>query len=234
MSEPEGASGGAPLQFEKAEPAGDAPGASVLVCRSCRRELHTEYYEISGQTLCPSCRAGIAAAFAAPVEPGRLVLAAALGAGAALAGAFLWWSVRTVTTYELGLIAVAVGFGVGMAVRIGARRRGGWQFQALAVALTYAGVALTYVPDLLKDLDARGMVLDVGLLIRRALAQPLEGGSDNIIGILIIGFALWEAWKINRSVVPVFTGPYRVGAPLAPAGGGGGAGGPAPGPTVPP
>lgn len=41
-----------------------------------------------------------------------------------------------------------------------------------------------------------------------ALAAPFLGGASNIVGIFIIGIALYEAWKLNRRV-PV-NGPFRV------------------------
>ncbi len=36
-------------------------------------------------------------------------------------------------------------------------------------------------------------------------------GIHNPIGLLIVGFALWEAWKINKRVPLVFSGPFAVG-----------------------
>ena len=35
----------------------------------------------------------------------------------------------------------------------------------------------------------------------------------NLIGIIIIGIALYEAWKINKRPVINITGPYQVGGP---------------------
>jgi hypothetical protein len=58
----------------------------------------------------------------------------------------------------------------------------------------------------------------VGLLLALSLAAPFLGGFQNVIGILIIGFALWEAWKMNRHVPLIVEGPYRVGTPPPSAG----------------
>jgi hypothetical protein len=44
-----------------------------------------------------------------------------------------------------------------------------------------------------------------------AFAAPFLGGFENIIGLLIIGFGVWEAWKINRRIAPAIAGPFRVG-----------------------
>jgi hypothetical protein len=47
-----------------------------------------------------------------------------------------------------------------------------------------------------------------------AYAVPFLMGFQNIIGLLIISFALWEAWKLNRKVEVEISGPYRLGAAI--------------------
>lgn len=61
------------------------------------------------------------------------------------------------------------------------------------------------------------LALAVGLviLVVVAFAAPFLAGVENIMGIVIIGIGLYEAWKINRRVVQVVTGPYRVSPPAA-------------------
>lgn len=41
-------------------------------------------------------------------------------------------------------------------------------------------------------------------------ATPFLMGIENLIGLLIIAFALYEAWKLNRKTELKITGPYRV------------------------
>jgi len=55
-------------------------------------------------------------------------------------------------------------------------------------------------------------LLAYSALLLLATAVPFLGGFDNIIGILIIGFALYEAWKLNRRTPLDITGPYNLGA----------------------
>lgn len=43
------------------------------------------------------------------------------------------------------------------------------------------------------------------------LAAPFIAGFENIMGLIIIGIGLYEAWRVNRRVPVVFTGPYNVG-----------------------
>ena len=52
-------------------------------------------------------------------------------------------------------------------------------------------------------------------LIALAFAAPFLGGFENIMGIIIIGIGLYEAWKMNRATPVVITGPYRL-VPKAP------------------
>jgi hypothetical protein len=60
------------------------------------------------------------------------------------------------------------------------------------------------------------LVIVVGFVFAVSLTAPFLGGAENLIGLLIIGFALWEAWKLNaRRAVPI-SGPYQLG-PIASA-----------------
>ncbi len=62
---------------------------------------------------------------------------------------------------------------------------------------------------------APGLLLAVVLLSAIAIAAPFLAGFQNIMGLIIIGIGLYEAWKMNRRVEITFSGPYRV-APGAP------------------
>lgn len=54
-------------------------------------------------------------------------------------------------------------------------------------------------------------LLGIGALVLLAAIVPIAAGFSNIIGLLIIGIAVFEAWKLNRRVSLRITGPYRVG-----------------------
>jgi hypothetical protein len=59
---------------------------------------------------------------------------------------------------------------------------------------------------------AGAVLLAVGILLGLAFAAPFMGG--NIMGIIIIGIGLYEAWKINRRIP--LSGPFRFGPAAAP------------------
>jgi hypothetical protein len=62
------------------------------------------------------------------------------------------------------------------------------------------------------------MVLGVLLVFGVAAALPFLAGFENILGLLIIAFGLWEAWKLNKRPALEIQGPLTLGAaPTAPA-----------------
>jgi hypothetical protein len=65
----------------------------------------------------------------------------------------------------------------------------------------------------------------LGMLVLLVLLMPVLAGFGNLpgslISLLIISFALRQAWHMNRAPVVTFSGPYHVGAPPAPEAAGG-------------
>ena len=45
-----------------------------------------------------------------------------------------------------------------------------------------------------------------------AAVAPILAGPANFMGWIIIGFSIWEAWKLNRHIEVPIRGPFRVGA----------------------
>jgi hypothetical protein len=58
------------------------------------------------------------------------------------------------------------------------------------------------------------LLLAFAIILGIALASPFIGGTGNIMGIIILGIALYEAWKINKRL-PI-TGPFRLAPRAAP------------------
>ena len=50
------------------------------------------------------------------------------------------------------------------------------------------------------------------IFIGLVLALPFLGGVENIIGMIIIGIGLYEAWKFNRKGPVTITGPHAIAA----------------------
>lgn len=133
------------LQFDRAEPVESA----ALSCVSCRTPIAGVYYALNGQPLCPSCADLQRPQLQEPSTTDYL-RAGLCGAGAALAGTALYFAILALSGYEIGWIALAVGWGVGKAVQKGSRGIGGRKLQIMAVVLTYFSIAGSYVPLIVK------------------------------------------------------------------------------------
>lgn len=274
------------LDFDRAE-------RSAPACAQCATPIAERYFTLGSHVLCESCHLRFQHA-KAPGEPvARFFGAAGLGAIAAALGCALWMLATQLTGYEIGLIAIAIGYGVGMAVQFGARRVGGLPYQLLAVFFTYSAIVMTYVPHIANGLlensdfqrelelapsadstgeqaageewtgragedfaagandvetqhgrvtDSDANLSDANLsdgslsdpdvsdpelrvtesdarvtaawiaAVPIAYATPVLLGFDNAIGILIIGFALWQAFRMNARVKIELQGPFRLEA----------------------
>lgn len=233
------------MQFDQAEFGSD--GAQKFACGFCRMPLASSYYQINGHPACEACRYKVEAEMAAGPGMGRFFKAALAGLGAAVLGAGIYYAVLAFSGYEVGIVAIVVGFLVGRAVRWGSNGRGGRGYQILAVFLTYFAIVSTYIPIMIKEymkenpagteqaakapageaapasatsaatpeetaeMGVGGFLLGVGALLLLAAALPFLAGIENILGIVIIGIGLWEAWRINRRLVLEVSGPFEVG-----------------------
>jgi hypothetical protein len=246
------------LDFERAE----QTASTARACAQCATPITDRYYTLGSHVLCESCHFAFKNAKAPGNAASRFFGAAALGAVAAAIGCALWMLVTELTGYEIGLIAIAIGYLVGMAVHIGARRAGGVAYQLLAVFLTYSAIVMTYVPMIANEFmanesalqgaqtapsddspaapsdgwaegdtansapnadaadDAKVPAVKRGVdefalwiaAIPIAYMLPFLMGFKNAIGILIIGFALWQAYRMNARVKIELQGPFRLEA----------------------
>ena len=138
------------LQFDHAD-YGEQKTAEVA-CAFCGLRVWKVYYQVGGKLACERCKTDVELQRSQGSGVGRFVRATLYGVGAGAVGAAIWYGVRAATDYEVGLIAILVGFLVGAGVRKGSNGRGGWRYQALAVFLTYTAIVSTYVPFILQGL----------------------------------------------------------------------------------
>jgi hypothetical protein len=197
------------LQFERAD-FGTAPSRT---CVGCHQPIAGDYYDVNGQPFCPACRTSIVQAHGA--APGAAAFARALGVGlaAGAVGSTLYYLIDRLTGYQLGLVAIAVGFLVGRGVRWGTGGRGGVLYQVLAVCITYAAIAFSFLPYVLERNETLG-VWDLPLLIPFMLAVPITVGMSSPFLLVIFGIGLWEAWKFTAPVRLAITGPFQAAPPL--------------------
>jgi hypothetical protein len=164
------------LQFDRAVHS-DAPNAAEgLACAMCGTALRAQYYHVAEQPTCASCKDAVERANQnAAVKSRRAgILARAFGFGlaAAVAGAILYYAVIAITGWEIGLVAIVIGFMVGWAVRKGSGEAGGRRYQWLAVVLTYFAVGLAYTPLAFKSFAEGGGPKDAAVADSSGVASP--------------------------------------------------------------
>jgi hypothetical protein len=201
----------APLQFERAEM---TDNATASACTVCKRQLRS-YFDVNGLVVCPTCKENILASVQGGSGFARFMKAGLLGTGAAVVGALGYWAITAATGYNLGLIAIAVGWLVGTAVAKGAENRGGWFYQVLAVVLTYLSIGVSLIPEVLKasEANSEGGAARVIFGIIVAFTGPVIVGVSSPISGLIYGFGLWEAGRRNKKAVISVNGPFQVKEP---------------------
>jgi len=144
------------LDFERAEPS-DGEVAPTLQCTSCERTIGTTYYEARGKILCPPCKGQLSAAIEAK---GNTLKGLVYGGGGAALGALIYFGVAALTGYEIGLIAILVGWLVGRGVAVGSGGVGGRRYQVMAVALTYLSVSVSYAGLVVREVASNPATLD--------------------------------------------------------------------------
>ena len=204
------------LQFDRVETSSTASDTSstsfgpAVICEMCSMPVGSEYYHVNDKPVCASCRAAVIDAAKTPRSAGPLVQAGIFGLGAAIAGAAIYYAVIAITKFEIGLVAILIGYMVGYAVRKGSGGRGGRRFQVLAIVLTYWAVGLAYTPLAFERYST-----GIGKLFWLAFALPamsiISSFPGGLLSALIIGIGLHQAWSMTGAHKLTVSGPYKVG-----------------------
>lgn len=194
------------LQFDRAD-FGDGTRAAAA-CVMCKQGIQGPYFEANGQVICATCRGLLAQAHGDDPGMRGVLLAIAAGLGVGAVGGLVYYAVFVLTNYEFALISVAIGFAVGKAVRWASNGRGGLKYQIIAVAITYVSIVGTYTPFIVAGMREGRVDAGPVAIALITLASPFLMGLRNVLGWAIIGFALWEAWKITRRLPLTITGPF--------------------------
>jgi hypothetical protein len=216
------------LSFDKAK--FDENSSPSLSCTLCKRDVFGTYYEFNGQTACEECRFRVESSRTEGSPLGRAFRALVVGGIGGIVGAGIYYAVSALTGYEIGLVAIVVGLLVGFGVRWGSGGVGGRGYQVLAVAITYVAIVSTYVPLFVEEARKQSLAAEtaavepevemtavtffvaLAAVILFVLASPFLAGLQNVIGILIIGIALYEAWRVNAYTPLQIEGPFQIGA----------------------
>lgn len=204
---------GAPPALDLEQAQFDEPAQSQAACAVCKQALDGTYYSVNGHGVCEKCLAQLREG-----RKGSFFKALLLSAAAGAVGAVVYYAIRSLTEHDLALITIVIGIAVGRAVRIGAGASPSLVYRLMAIGMTWVSMCLTYVPMIMKDIapGKSGVLLTVFASIL-SLAVPYFLLADaQILGILIFGFGIWEAWRLSAPPAFAVEGPFQTAAP-APA-----------------
>jgi|SRR5580700_1330828 hypothetical protein len=218
------------LQFRRAQPIDSAEPPAGKSCAACKQLVAGEHYQVQNQVICASCAAKIRAGQQSQ-KPVPLFRAVIYGVGAALAGCILY-AIPLAMGFQIGIVALVVGYMVGKAIRHASYGTGGRAQQVLAVVLTYLAISASIVPALVfmgvkqgaaraaqkkppevqpvKPLPSAGkMAAGVALLVVISPFLQLKSSPvGGLISLFILFIGLQRAWVLTARHEIIVTGPY--------------------------
>lgn len=132
------------LQFRRAQPIVNPASAAERSCAACKQLISGEYFQVQNHAICAACAEKIRTGQQSQ-KPVPLFRAVLYGMGAALAGSVLY-AIPLAMGFQIGIVALLVGWMVGKAIRKGSYGVGGRPQQILAVALTYFAISTSFFP----------------------------------------------------------------------------------------
>lgn len=181
----------------------------MATCQNCGGEIRQgEEVVLQGQgkgagtiTLCHKCNFAMERALKAEADDPNQAGALLLGLGAGVGTSLLWYAFVVMTNYQVGLVAIAVGWLVAQAVILGAGRKRGPRVQVLSVGLTLVAMALSeylIVRHFVVIALANQGYTNVPLLLPLdgIVTLVVEGIRNDPLSLLFWGIAVWEAYTI--------------------------------------
>jgi hypothetical protein len=213
------------LQFRRAQPINNEETPAEERCVACKQLIYGEHYKVQSQVICPQC--------AAKIEAGRqaaksvpMLRPVIYGAGAAVAGCILY-AIPLAMGFQIGIVALAVGWMVGKAIRYASYGIGGRPQQILAVGLTYFAISTSFFPASFfaarKSAVSQKQVAEpskpgispdkvvVAILLIATISPFLELRSSpvgGLISLFILFVGLQRAWALTARHEILVTGPY--------------------------
>jgi hypothetical protein len=210
MADPEKLPSVNELQFRRAQHVDNPEAQTARACAACKQLIAGEYYQVQNHVICPRCAARIQSGAQAP-QPVPWVRFVIFGLGAAFAGCILY-AIPLALGFQIGIVALAVGWMVGKAIRAGSYGTGGRPQQILAVVLTYFAISTSAFPAALFMLRGRSIGFSVESLILVPLVGPFlelrTSPAGGLISLFILFVGMQRAWVMTARHEIMVTGPY--------------------------
>ena len=152
-------------------------------------------------------------AYPPPNADARLPQALVYGVGAAVVGA-VGYAVVGLSGFMVSIVAIGMAWLIAKAMMSATGGVGGRHFQIAAVVLTYFSVTLGQTMDSVWFLHGRGLPVGLAMslyssvLLKQLLLGPFLRGFSGIIGLVIVGIGMRQAW-VMAAGSPVFSSTQR-------------------------
>jgi hypothetical protein len=149
--------------------------------------------------VCADCAEKLDRALQAETESPNLVGAVLAGLAAAVVACLIWYGVVAISNYQIGFLAVGVGWLIGLGVGFGAGRKRGPTLQAISVGITL--VAMVFSEYLIVRHFVVEALVEVGSTISLFLPLDLmvelvvESIKSDPLTLLFWAIALWFAFS---------------------------------------
>ena len=143
----------------------------------CNAKIVDSYYTLGDEPTCISCKMKFERDARSAKDFSVFMRSGVYGLGAAIAGAIIYYAVLKLLNLEIGLVAIAIGFMVGHAMKKGAKGWGGRRYQLAAAGLTYFAVGMAYLPMAME-----GAAKENNAVVADSTQTVADGDDDDASG----------------------------------------------------
>jgi len=177
-------------------------------CAECGTALTEglDYHETDDGCFCPPCFRNLTGELRQAIAHSTVginyPMATVGGVVGALLGAVAWWGFTVVSSYNLGLFAVAIGFLCGKGVVILSGHKRHLNLQIISAVITLVGyfyasylVSRTFIN---RFYAAEGQELVLPLLPTPELLLAVIRDGFGIMDLVFVGIAVYQAWVMPQ------------------------------------
>ncbi len=177
------------------------------VCEGCSKpiDLTDEHLVIEAKKkgeketfLCAQCLTETQAALEEETHNPNIPLALVFGLGAAVVAGFIWYFLVTLTGWQVGIVAILMGWLVGQGIVWGAGHKRGAPLQWISVLLTIVAILFSEYMIFNHFFHEEGLVGNLPIDIFFEVYGAYFGEGTGFLDILFFGIALWQAYVTPR------------------------------------
>jgi hypothetical protein len=182
------------------------------ICAQCQKEVPgKDAYTYKGKDntevfLCEACRGEVEKALKSETENPNVVMAAVLGCIAGVVAGIIWYFFSILTGYQIGYIAIGVGFIIGWAVIFGSGHKRGAILQSMSAVITLVTLfvaeyfmTLYYFRRYMLENTAEFPEYHGEMFFVSPFSPELLSSMFSPMGFVIWGIGIYFAYSIPKS-----------------------------------